>query len=102
VNDDRAAIPILMDEEMMDLMRRDDNPLSSAWRVFRVEVARIYQAMNRTGRNAPGIVQIKRMEMEAVMKIMVAAGVGIRTEDQWTAHDRERVAAMEKGKEDGE
>lgn len=79
----------------MDLMRRDDNPLSNAWRVFRVEVARIYQAMNRTGRNAPGIVKIKRMEMEAVVKIMAAAGIGVRTDDQWSESDKARVKDMD-------
>jgi len=60
------------DAEVMDVLRGDD-PLSRARTVFSSSCARIEQAGAQ--RRPAGIVEIRRMEIEAVERIVAALGL---------------------------
>lgn len=74
------VVAALSDENLMDIMRRTDNPVSKAWAEFRKQTARIEHVATR--RNGPGIVGVKRIELDAVVRVMRAAGLGVRMLDE--------------------
>ena len=65
----------LTDEEVFEIAKRKDNPVSNALRMYRSETAKIEQHNAQT---YPTTIQLLRMELEAVVKIMRAAGLGLR------------------------
>lgn len=68
-------LPPLTDQEMFDIMQRDDNPISKAWRTFRTETARL--ELKRQQRTPVGIIEYRHMELQAVIKILRAGGATI-------------------------
>jgi hypothetical protein len=68
----------LSDRDLLDLMMRKDNPLSKAWAAFRDGYATIEQKSSQ--RKPLSIMQVRRLELDITIRIMRAAGVGIRTE----------------------
>ena len=65
----------LTDEEVFEIAKRKDNPVSNALRMYRSETAKIEQYNAQT---YPTPIELLRMELEAVVKIMRAAGLGLR------------------------
>lgn len=68
----------LTDKELLELMQRKDNPLSEAWLAFRSGCARIGQKCEQA--KPPSIMEIRRMELDAVLAILRKAGVGVKVE----------------------
>lgn len=68
----------LSDKDLLDLMRNDAHPVGKAWRVFRTARARlsILEARAKT----PNPIEVRRAELEELLKLLRLAGVGIRIE----------------------
>lgn len=64
----------LTDEDLLDLMRDDESPVGKAWRIFRTARARLELLESRK----IGILKLRREELGEVIKLLRAAGVGIR------------------------
>lgn len=70
----------LSDRDLLDLLMRKDNPLSRAWAEFRHGYATVEQKSSQ--RKALSIMQLRRLELDITIRIMRAAGVGIRAEPE--------------------
>ena len=70
----------LSDRDLLDLLMRKDNPLSCAWAEFRHGYALIEQKSSQ--RKSLSIMQVRRLELDITIRIMRAAGVGIRKEPE--------------------
>lgn len=88
VDEERRAqftVPIeradqLTDAELLELIQRRDNPLSKAWQAFRSGYARIGQKCEQA--KPPGILEIRRMELDVVLAILREAGIGVKVEPE--------------------